>query len=181
MRRWEASEEKRRSGGGRFDAAPRQSTGRKLGGAEQGQGRESMDHFTNDSIVSAATSDQQESYCSLRAGGSLPSLGAFAGEGRGGGGKERRDVDMVDHGQRRRTVGNAEGKMDAGLPLTASQEDESEIESSAMATISSMPSGPAPTRKAGFSQYCHVLVHVALLRFVSAEQMAAVVRSVGHV
>lgn len=122
-----------------------------------------MEHFTNDSIMSAATSDQQESYCSLRGGGSLSSLGAFGGEGRAGGGNERREVDTADHSKRRRNIGNGEGKMEAGLPLTVSQEDESEIESSAMATISSMTSGPAPSRKAGFSQWCYVSVHVALL------------------
>jgi len=154
VRRQEANG-KERVGAGRLDAAPKQANrgGKRGSGANEGRGGESMEQFTNDSIISAATSDQQDSYYSLR-GGSLSSHGAWRGEARGGGGHERRDVDMGDHGQRRRDCGDGEGLMDAGLPLSASQEDESEMESSAMATMSSMPSGPAPPRKAGFSQTC---------------------------
>jgi len=135
-----ADEEEEGVRGGRLDASARQSSkgrGRESGGRERGgkggDGRESMEHFTHDSIVSAATSDQQESFYSMAEGDS--SFQSRVRENSGSLGLER-EHKRVDE----------EGREEGGARLSVSQESESQVESSAMASMLSMPSAP-PARR----------------------------------
>lgn len=107
------------------------------------QDDESRERLTHDTIMSAATSDQQGSYLSPGAGND--SLQSTRGQ-RGGSEVQGR----LDADHRSADLGWLEKEgMDEGTSrLSASQENESEFESSAgMVSALSMPSGPAPRRE----------------------------------
>jgi hypothetical protein len=110
-------------------------------------GRDSMDKFTHESIVSAATSDQQESVNSLGAGcSSFQSMNGDGGR-RGESVAQRQRHSVIDD----ESVRGCEGERNEGRSALVSQESESAsaFESSAMASMSSMPSGPPPRLNAG--------------------------------
>jgi len=107
--------------------------------------RDSTGGLTNDSIMSGATSDQQESYSSFLGVGS---------ESRGHGSDEEIQENRDAAGRRERERGRGEGRQ-LQSPLNDSRLDESmdcasvDSQSSAMASMLSMPSGPAPLQQAG--------------------------------
>jgi len=106
-----------------------------------------MESLTHDSIMSGATSDQQESFSSFRGAGCSGS-GGDTGD-RGGDNPEQRNAGR----ERERDRGCSEGKRvqtgSENARFGEAQDASLDSQSSAMASVLSMPSGPAPSRYTG--------------------------------
>ena len=112
-----------------------------------GEKRISNEGMTNDSIVSGATSDQQESYSSFFGGGSDSKVYGSDEEmleKQDAAGKRERE--RVCGGEKQNQRSADDSRLDESADCTSLR---SQSQSSAMASMLSMPSGPAPLHQAG--------------------------------